>query len=95
MRPRAGVKYARADLNHMRFKFYPSREAAVARLPHRGLRFDLAELQLRVPAGVDAGRLFGGRKDLDIRVPADCLHMARLGVDIAHVKRDCGAKPTA
>lgn len=79
----------------MRCKFYPSREAATARLPHRGLRFDLCEVRLRAPGGVDVGRLFGGRKDLDIRVPADCLHMARLGVDIAHVRKDLEAKPTA
>lgn len=85
LRPRPGVRYAQADANHLRYKCYPSRRAAIERLPHRGMSFRVVRRNVDL-GGASREALFAGRKDLDFRVRADRRHLARLGVDIKQLE---------
>jgi hypothetical protein len=85
VRPVRSVKYARADLAHFRFKIYPSAAAARARLPHKGMRYELVRIDIGMPEGVTVDGLFNGRKDLDVRVASDVRRMQALGVDVDFV----------
>jgi len=80
-RPACGYPYQRAHYGHFRHKIHPSLEAALSGRPHPGLVCDPQQLPLPF-AGIDIDTLFGGRKDLDVRVRADVRHMKRLGIDV-------------
>lgn len=70
MQPVAGVRYSRAALNHMRNRIFPSREALVAELPHRGLIFTIEQVPVTLSQD-DLNKLFAGKRSLDVRRTAD------------------------
>ena len=73
-----GIKYSRADLNHFAHKIYPSQQAALDRLPHRGLRYRVEPIQMETHCTLE--QLFAGRKDIDTRVKSDQQHLRKFGL---------------
>ena len=87
LRPLKDQKYSNAAKRHFANKIYPSKEAALQRLPHRGLRFQIETCRLHVSADATTETLFQKRQDLDIRVVSDQQHMEMLGITEKEVKR--------
>lgn len=77
MRPVAGLRYSRATWNHIKNRIFPSREALVAELPHRGLIFHIEELPVRLSED-ELKKLFAGNRSLDKRRASDAQAFAAI-----------------
>jgi hypothetical protein len=89
MVPLAGCRYAKADVTHMASKIFPNIEAARARRQHARFFYGLKSVTLTAAQvnGMDAWKLFCGRKDWDARVAGDVTHWQRLGINTTTIWR--------
>lgn len=81
MQPVIGVRYSRADWNHMKNSVFISREALVAELPHRGLVFAIEQLPVSL-SREELDLLFGGRASLDERHLRDRSALSRISAAV-------------
>jgi hypothetical protein len=77
MRPVAGLHYSRAACNHINNRIFPSREALIAELPHRGLIFGIEELPARLSED-ELKNLFAEKRSLDKRRVSDARAFAAI-----------------
>lgn len=66
MLPVPGIRYSRADWNHMKNRLFSSRRALVDELPHRGFIFAVEEKPVLL-SRAELDQLFSGRASLDNR----------------------------